>query len=700
MTDSCSEVYRAQDVKALDSNNLELTEHVNALLEQNEHFRVENEKVNQHYKELYDSIKITHANTNEKTSSILTEIKNLKAQLKSKMSCVTMDSVKPKVLAPGMYAIDVEPIPPRLKNNMNAHLDYINHLKESIEIELLEYVIGTCLKEFNERDNKAASTPLTRKKQVTFNDTCGTSTNNTQKHVVQQKDQQSNVHVNPSTGISSSTEANRSKPRSKTKNNRIMPAKSRTNRPLVLRLRLLKTYNGESLKAKEFHEKVHRDGQFCDSDLEVAFRKHSCFVQNMEGVDSLKGCCSTNLYTISVDEMMKSSLICLLSKASKNKSWLWHRRLNHLNLGTINDLAQKDLNGVVERWNRTLVEATQTMLIFLKASMFLWAAAVAAAFFGALCYPTNDSEDLGKLQAKADFRIFVGYAPSRKVDRTVPSATAVNASVVLTGVVAGLTFEDNPIAQADLPPLVNPTAQASNSAKLSSGDGSSAKPNQVNQPPDHLRKWSKNHPLNNVVGNPSHPKVKLDEHGDVLKNKARLVAKGYHQEEGINFEESFAHVDQIEAIIIFIANVASKNMDIYQMDVKTAFMNDECKKKFLVGTKGMVSQSPEGIFINQAKYALETLKKYGMDLFDPVDTPMVDRLKLNEDPLGISIDQTRFRGMVGSLMYLTASRPDLIMRDVKIQEEVHWEVLNFLEIDWLAGHQRSREALPSQPQRG
>ncbi|GKB46460.1 retrovirus-related pol polyprotein from transposon TNT 1-94, partial [Tanacetum coccineum] len=67
-----------------------------------------------------------------------------------------------------------------------------------------------------------------------------------------------------------------------------------------------------------------------------------------------------------------------------------------------------------------------------------------------------------------------------------------------------------------------------------------------------------------------------------------------------------------------------------------------------------VSQSPGGIFINQAKYALETLKKYGMDLSDPVDTPMVDRLKLDEDLMGIPVDQTRFRGMVGSLMYLTA----------------------------------------------
>ncbi|GJX54974.1 integrase, catalytic region, zinc finger, CCHC-type containing protein [Tanacetum coccineum] len=84
-------------------------------------------------------------------------------------------------------------------------------------------------------------------------------------------------------------------------------------------------------------------GQFYDFDLEVAFRKHTCFVRDINGTDILKGSRSTNLYTISIDEMMKSSPICLLSKASKSKSWLWHRRLNHLNFGTINDLARKDL---------------------------------------------------------------------------------------------------------------------------------------------------------------------------------------------------------------------------------------------------------------------------------------------------------------------------------------------------------------------
>nr|GFB80659.1 integrase, catalytic region, zinc finger, CCHC-type, peptidase aspartic, catalytic [Tanacetum cinerariifolium] len=77
-------------------------------------------------------------------------------------------------------------------------------------------------------------------------------------------------------------------------------------------------------------------------------------------------------------------------------------------------------------------------------------------------------------------------------------------------------------------------------------------------------------------------KVKLDEYGDVLKNKARLVAKGYRQEEGIDFEESFAPVAHIEAIRIFIANAVSRNITVYQMAVKTAFLNGELKEEVYV----------------------------------------------------------------------------------------------------------------------
>ncbi|GJS17795.1 retrovirus-related pol polyprotein from transposon TNT 1-94 [Tanacetum coccineum] len=84
-------------------------------------------------------------------------------------------------------------------------------------------------------------------------------------------------------------------------------------------------------------------GQFYDTDLEVAFRKNICFIRNLKGVDLLSGSRDINLYTISLDDMLKTSPICLLSKASKTKSWLWHRRLSHLNFGNLNKIAKDGL---------------------------------------------------------------------------------------------------------------------------------------------------------------------------------------------------------------------------------------------------------------------------------------------------------------------------------------------------------------------
>ncbi|GJX39440.1 hypothetical protein Tco_0252743 [Tanacetum coccineum] len=250
-----SEADRTLDFRALDFQITQLTEKVTVLQEQNKLFKAENAKIKQHYKELYDSIKITRAKHIEQTTALLTENENLKAQIHENMKRITMDSVKPRVLAPGRYAIDVEPIPPRNRNNREVHLDYLKHLKESVETlreiveeakverpldrslasaclytkhsqELLEYVIGTCPKDFNKQDKKHASTPLTRKKQVTFEDQCETSNNNTHKHVEQLNIQKTNVPVIPSTGVNSCTDASGSQPRSNTKKNRISPAKS------------------------------------------------------------------------------------------------------------------------------------------------------------------------------------------------------------------------------------------------------------------------------------------------------------------------------------------------------------------------------------------------------------------------------------------------------------------------------------------
>ncbi|GJY50016.1 retrovirus-related pol polyprotein from transposon TNT 1-94 [Tanacetum coccineum] len=129
-------------------------------------------------------------------------------------------------------------------------------------------------------------------------------------------------------------------------------------------------------------------------------------------------------------------------------------------------------------------------------------------------------------------------------------------------------------------------------------------------------------------------KVKLNEYGDVLKNKARLVAKGYRQEEDIDFEESFAPTT-------FLNGELKEEVYVSQPE---GFVDPDHPthvyplKKALYGLKQAPRACPGSIFINQSKFALDILKKFGMDSCDPVDTPMVDLLKLDEDPLGIPVD--------------------------------------------------------------
>nr|GEV36179.1 hypothetical protein [Tanacetum cinerariifolium] len=137
----------------------------------------------------------------------------------------------------------------------------------------------------------------------------------------------------------------------------------------------------------------------------------------------------------------------------------------------------------------------------------------------------------------------------------------------------------------------------------------------------------------------------------VIRNKSRLVVSGYRQEEGIDFEESFALVARMEAIRILLAYAAHKSFT----PLRNVMMGE---MTFFLGLQ--VNQSPCGIFINQSNYVLEILKKYGMESCDPVDTPMKIKDKLDLDENGTPVDATKYRSMIGALMYLTSSRPDIV----------------------------------------
>nr|GEX70429.1 retrotransposon protein, putative, unclassified [Tanacetum cinerariifolium] len=204
-------------------------------------------------------------------------------------------------------------------------------------------------------------------------------------------------------------------------------------------------------------------------------------------------------------------------------------------------------------------------------------------------------------------------------------------------------------------------------------------------------------------------KNKNDEDNMAIRNKSLLVVRRYRQEEGLDFKESFALVARMEAIRIFLTYTAHKSFTVFQLDVKTAFLHgmlkedvyvcqpegfidadhpshvyklkkalyelkyiqlfsDLMKSRFEMSMMGEmtfflglhVNQSPCGIFINQSNYMLEVLKKYGMESCDPVGTPIEIKDKLNLDQNGTPVDATKYHSMIGALMYLTSSRPDIV----------------------------------------
>ncbi|GJR68217.1 retrovirus-related pol polyprotein from transposon TNT 1-94 [Tanacetum coccineum] len=593
-------------------------------------------------------------------------------------------------------------------------------------------------------------------------------------------------------------------------------------------------------------------GQYCDGDLEVAFRSNTCYVRNLEGDYLLTGGRDSNLYTISISGMAASSPVCLMSKATSTKSWLWHRRLSHLNFSTINDLTRLDLvNGLPKfkygkdhlcsacergkskkashppklvlsdhsklkllhmdlcgpmrvasingkRRNRTLVEAARTMLIFSRLPEFLWAEAVATTcftqnrsiihtrynktpyellrgrkpniayfhVFGSLCYPMNDRDDLGKMKPKADIGVFIGYSETSTGFRIYNRRTKMIMETIhvkfdeLTAMASeqdclepelqrfnnhnssaepmhtpskedldnlfGPMFEeyyeqkssDTPIYSAAQPTQVHEDSPSTSSIIVDTHEAPlvfvSYNPpsheeiessttalltsmcqnfHQV-QPSTHI--WTKDHPLDQVIGDPSKPvmtrqwlhtdsevcmyaltvstiepknikeamadhswiesmqdelnqferlqvwelvprpegkniialkwlwKNKCDAENIVVQNKTRLVAKGYKQEEGIDFEESFAPVARLEAVRMFIAYAAHKNITIFQMDVKTAFLNGPLKEEVYVSQpEGFIDpEFPDHVY--RLKKALYGLKQAPRAWYDKLSSFLIE----------------------------------------------------------------------------
>ncbi|GKA53348.1 retrovirus-related pol polyprotein from transposon TNT 1-94 [Tanacetum coccineum] len=226
------------------------------------------------------------------------------------------------------------------------------------------------------RANWDKPTPLPKKKQVTFVEPPRPSLKPTQKPVVH-PNKQTNVCVPMSTGVNPTSELMQTVPKKAPQNQQFKlfygiwnaDAQRHMTVDRVALINFVEKFIGtvrfgndeyativgygdyklgDTIISRVYYveglkHNLFSVGQFCDGGLEVAFRQHSCYIRNSDMVDLLKGSRTTNLYSISLNDMMSASPVCLLTKASSTKSWLWHRRLNHLNFGTLNELARNDL---------------------------------------------------------------------------------------------------------------------------------------------------------------------------------------------------------------------------------------------------------------------------------------------------------------------------------------------------------------------
>nr|GEW98997.1 hypothetical protein [Tanacetum cinerariifolium] len=390
-------------------------------------------------------------------------------------------------------------------------------------------------------------------------------------------------------------------------------------------------------------------GQFYDSDLEVAFRRNAFFVRNLEGVDLLKGDRSINLYTINLHEMASASPICLMARASSTK---------------------------------------KPNILFFHV-------------FGALCYPKNDREDIGKLDAKGDIGFFIGYSADSCAYRVYNSRTKkimetmnvsfdelsamafeqrsskpglnsmtfghISSGLDLTYAPSTITTQQPSKVELDLlfeamyddyiggqpsatartvPPAQEPQVCQSSMASTTIAD---------NVPIPTNSSSLADYPLEQVIGEPSRPVLTRNQ----LRSDSDMCmyALSVSTMEPKNVKEAMtnpAWIDSMQEELIQF-----KRLDLFSDLMKGHFeMSMIGEMTFFLRLQ--VNQSPCGIFINQSKYVLEILNKYGMESSDPVGTPMEIKDKLDLDQNGTPVDATKYRSMIGALMYLTSSRPGII----------------------------------------
>nr|GEV69126.1 reverse transcriptase domain-containing protein [Tanacetum cinerariifolium] len=348
-------------------------------------------------------------------------------------------------------------------------------------------------------------------------------------------------------------------------------------------------------------------GQFCDADLEVAFRRSTCFVRDLQVNDLLVGNHGSDLYTISLQESTSSTLLCLMAKATPTQAWLWHGRLSHLNFDYINLLSKKDIVIGLPKL-KYVKDQLCSFCELSKAKRSSFKSKVVPSSKGSLnllhmdlCGPMRVASINGKkyiLSTQAPSTHINMHAEENNNDQAEEGEHVQDVEFTNPFCAPAKEEAESSSHHIDLEmcmyALTVSTAEPKN-IKEAMADSAwiEAMQEELSQF-DRLQVWE-------LVDKPFGKSIirikwlwknKKDEDQTVIRNKARLVAKGYAQEEGIDFEESFALVARLEAVWIFIAYAAHKSFLIFQMDVKTAFLNGPLKEEVYVAQPDRTSDPP------------------------------------------------------------------------------------------------------------
>nr|GEW83349.1 hypothetical protein [Tanacetum cinerariifolium] len=373
-------------------------------------------------------------------------------------------------------------------------------------------------------------------------------------------------------------------------------------------------------------------GQFCDADLEVAFRKSTCFVRDLQCNDLLTGNRGSDLYTISHQESTSSTPLCLMAKASPTQACKKNLiqvkvvpsskgRLNLLHMDLCGPMRVASINGkkyilvIVDdysryTWTLFLRSKDETLKVLKEFLKMIQRNLQASVITVRTNRGTKDDENLDKMNEKGDLCILVGYSTQSKGCRVYNKRTRLIVESIY------IRFDD--IKEVSETSVANDTSGlVPQRQKALDYDNSNPVPQLRNVSSSADAHVPSQQELDLLFEEDHLPDdeftiLSVHWHKKLLSlsytTLARLVAKGYAQEEGIDFEESFAPVTRLESVRIFIAYAAPKSFPIYQMDVKTAFLNGPLKEDVYVAQPdGFVNPNhPEKVYrLRKALYGLK-----------------------------------------------------------------------------------------------